>query len=232
MSDPTFSDFGVIMERIPEPELMDDPAQARAYAHADFSVPHQAFVDDFRACFPDVVPHRVLDLGCGSGDITLRFARAHPRAHIVGIDAAGAMLREARVAIDGEGLASRIVLREAHLPSLPPDLGYFDTIISNSLLHHLVDPQALWVCVREAAAVGACVWVRDLVRPASRAQATALVDHYAAGEPEVLRRDFFNSLLAAYEPDEIRAQLMRAGLAMLRVEEIGDRHVQVRGGLA
>ncbi len=32
------------MDRIPEPELMDEVEQARAYAAADFSEPHQAFV--------------------------------------------------------------------------------------------------------------------------------------------------------------------------------------------
>ena len=39
------------MERIPEPELMDDPEQARAYASADFSEPHQAFVERFTQRF-------------------------------------------------------------------------------------------------------------------------------------------------------------------------------------
>ena len=65
------------MERIPEPELMDDPAQAYAYANADFSEPHQAFVERFTQCFPGHAPRRVLDLGCGAADITIRFARAY-----------------------------------------------------------------------------------------------------------------------------------------------------------
>jgi hypothetical protein len=52
---------------------------------------------------------------------------------------------------------------------------------------------------------GAPVLVMDLMRPASPAAAEALVEQYAAGEPEVLRRDFYNSLLAAFEPGEVRA---------------------------
>lgn len=68
------------IERIPEPELMDDPEQARAYAGADFSEPHQAFVERFTQCFPRHRPRRVLDLGCGAADITIRFARAIPGA--------------------------------------------------------------------------------------------------------------------------------------------------------
>lgn len=218
------------MRRIPEPELMNDPAQVAAYAHADFSAPHQAFVDDFGLRFAGFVPHRVLDLGCGSGDVTLRFATAWTGAEIIGVDAAPVMLEAAAALIARAGL-TRVHLREVHLPGLPPELADFDTIISNSLLHHLTDPASLWSAVRQAGATGTRVWVRDLRRPDSRGQAEALVAHYAGGESAVLRRDFLNSLLAAYEPDEIRRQLADAGLAMLCVEALGDRHVQVGGVL-
>lgn len=40
---------------------------------------------------------------------------------------------------------------------------------------------------------------------------------------------FFNSLLAAFRMDEIRAQLAESGLAHLRVEQVSDRHVAVWG---
>ena len=65
------------MERIPEPELMDEAEQARAYAEADFSGPHDMFVQLFREAFPDTAPAgAVLDLGCGPADVTRRFASA------------------------------------------------------------------------------------------------------------------------------------------------------------
>ena len=35
------------MERVLEPELMDDPEQARAYARADFEEENQGFADRF-----------------------------------------------------------------------------------------------------------------------------------------------------------------------------------------
>jgi hypothetical protein len=63
------------MERIVEPELMDDEAQARAYAEADFEEPNARFVALYRE-FVGALPAgaAVLDLGCGPGDITLRLA--------------------------------------------------------------------------------------------------------------------------------------------------------------
>ena len=36
------------MQRIPEPEVMDDPVQAEAYAAADFEAAHSRIVDEVR----------------------------------------------------------------------------------------------------------------------------------------------------------------------------------------
>ena len=41
------------MKRISEHELMDDVSQAKAYAEADFSEAHNAFVEYFKVRFPD-----------------------------------------------------------------------------------------------------------------------------------------------------------------------------------
>lgn len=217
------------MERIPEPELMDEPEQARAYAQADFAEPHQAFVEHFRQCFPGHCPRQVLDLGCGAADITIRFARAYPESTLTGVDGAAAMLEFARETIARADLGDRIRLLEARLPETILPRGVFDTVISNSLLHHLRDPQTLWQAVKQYAAPGAAVFIMDLRRPDSREQAAALVGEYAGAEPEILRRDFFNSLLAAFRPEEIMEQLEQAGLAPFRVEAVGDRHVIVHG---
>lgn len=216
------------MERVPEPELMDEPAQARAYAQADFREPHQAFIEHFRRRFPAHAPRRAVDLGCGAADISVRFARAWPPAQLVGIDGAAVMLDCARHAVRAAGLEARIALRQARLPDLAGLAGDFDTLISNSLLHHLHDPMVLWDAVRALTLPGAAVLVMDLARPASRAAAEALVASYAAGEPEVLRRDFANSLGAAFEPDEVRAQLREAHLDF-SVETVSDRHLLVHG---
>jgi hypothetical protein len=50
--------------------------------------------------------------------------------------------------------------------------------------------------------------------------------------PRLLRRDFYNSLLAAYRTDEVRAQLEIAGLGHLESETVSDRHFIVWGRLA
>jgi len=219
------------MQRIPEPELMDDEAQVRAYAEADFAEPHDHFIALLRQKISNLPQAGVaLDLGCGAGDISRRFARALPDWRVRGIDGSRTMLLVAKeMTIDAE-LAGRVTFDEVLLPAAPPTESH-DLIFSNSLLHHLADPDVFWSTLRDWSAPGATIFVMDLLRPADRATAEEFVSLYAADEPAVLQTDFFNSLLAAFEVDEIRAQLGRAGLSHLPVEVVSDRHVIVWGAV-
>lgn len=220
------------MKRVPEPELMNDPEQARAYALADFSEPHQAFVDHFARCFPGYQPQRVLDLGCGPADVSIRFARTYTDCEITGVDGAEAMLAFAREAVTTAGVAARVRLHHAHLPAKLTGADTFDTVISNSLLHHLANPAVLWQTLTQLQAVRVAVFVMDLMRPASERVARELVQQYAGQEPQILKRDFYHSLCAAYCPDEIRAQLHATGLGRhLQIEVMSDRHLVVWGQL-
>ncbi|WP_419590521.1 hypothetical protein [Thiolapillus sp.] len=67
-----------------------------------------------------------------------------------------------------------------------PRQGY-DIIFSNSLLHHLLDPSALWKTLLKYAGPGARIALMDLLRPHSKQQAQALLNTYAGNEPEIKR---------------------------------------------
>jgi len=219
------------MQRVPEPELMDDQAQAAAYAAADFSEAHSRIIAAFESLFPRFCASgRVLDLGCGPGDIGFRFAARYPACRVLGVDGAAAMLAHARRRKAGEAqLGRRVDFLEGLLPGAAIPAVPYAAIISNSLLHHLHDPDVLWQTVAAHAQPGTCIFVADLMRPPNSAMARQLVDRHAAGEPGVLRRDFYHSLCAAFEPAEVEAQLRAAGLPELAVDIISDRHLVVHG---
>lgn len=220
------------MERIPEPELMNEAAQAQAYAQADFSEPHTRFVSLFAEKFPTLqVAGTVLDLGCGPADVSRRFAQAYPHCRIHGIDGAAKMLELGRVINAQAQLAQRIDLFEVRLPCQTLPLPQYDAVISNSLLHHLHDPLVLWRSLQQFARPGAPVFIMDLRRPASVQMAQALVTTYAENEPAVLREDFLASLCAAFTPEEIEAQLVVMQLTSLHVEIVSDRHLIIFGKL-
>ena len=260
------------MERVCEPELMDGPSQAQAYAEADFSASDDAFSAHALALLAhrqrgptgaeaadaglgadagfgagaglgagagcgNRPPLRILDLGCGPGNISFRLARACPHARVLGLDGAAAMLAIARERLQAEpALAERLSFRCARLPLAPTELealgNGFDLLVSNSLLHHLHDPQALWRPLRQLAAPGAWLVLRDLRRPADAAAVAALLERHAANASAQLRHDFEASLRAAFRLEEVRQQLRVAGLNSLRLAERQDRYLDVWGPLA
>jgi len=217
------------MKRIPEPDLMDDAEQARAYAAADFSAPHDAFVKLFAARFPDFSGHEIIDLGCGTADVIIRFAKAFPSIKIFGIDGAQAMLDIGMQDIQKNGLERNIRLKRCKLPDRDPSSKKYDAVISNSLLHHLSDPLILWHTVKTCTQPGAPIFIMDLLRPDNVESAKALLQRYAADTSPLLQKDFFNSLLAAYSVIEIRKQLNAAEIEYLHIDVVSDRHVLIWG---
>jgi ubiquinone/menaquinone biosynthesis C-methylase UbiE len=222
------------VERILEEELMIDPTQAGAYAAADFSEPNQAFCDFLFARFADLPSNcHVVDLGCGPADIVRRLAAMKPSWTFTAIDGSAAMLEQAKLTLQDLEVSARVQLIRARLPDLPGAVTEqrYDVVLSNSLLHHLPDPSVLWRTVQALGKPKATILVGDLLRPESLEAARSIVDAYAAEEPEILRRDFFQSLCAAFTAEEIAAQLETAGLTSLRFEPVSDRHGYVFGTL-
>src|SRR4051812_16818459 len=96
--------------RTPEPELMMGEDQAAAYAAADLSDLHQTMMTQFQERFGRVSGRSLLDLGCGSADITIRFARAYPGLRALGVDGSEVMLRFGQRAVRAAALEDRIAL--------------------------------------------------------------------------------------------------------------------------
>src|SRR2546427_11244234 len=104
------------MERVLEPELMDDPAQALAYSRADFEEENQGFVDRFAEFYPEFKAGHVLDLGCGPADIPIRLARTLPQCRITGVDGSPPMIALGLEALRVAGLPGRITARCGGVP--------------------------------------------------------------------------------------------------------------------
>jgi ubiquinone/menaquinone biosynthesis C-methylase UbiE len=76
---------------------------------------------------------RVLDLGCGTGTLTVMLKRAHPEAEVTGLDGDPQVLGLARIKAGGlniqwdEGLAS----------ALPYPDSVFERVVTSLVIHHL-----------------------------------------------------------------------------------------------
>lgn len=218
------------MDRILEPELMDDAQRAQAYAKADFSTSNQLFVNQLIRDFP-ALSGAVVDLGTGPGDVVIRLARANPSVSIVAVDGSEAMIGIAMRAVQIQHLEPKISFLCARLPGLSlPERG-FDAVISKDLLHHLPDPSVLWNEARRLAKSRAVLYVMDLFRPESLAQAKDMVKQVTGQADPLVQEDFFNSLCAAFTLEEVKEQVAAAGLPAT-VERVSDRHMLIRGRVA
>jgi len=208
---------------------MDEQDQAAAYAAADWSESHGKIPGYFRDRFPDFAGGHVIDLGCGTADVTIRFVRAFPKVTILGVDGSDAMLSFGRRSVHDAGLDSRITLEKRYLPDPSIETRSFDALICNSLLHHFADPVALWRTAVGCVKSGAPVMLIDLVRPSDHDTAVEFVKKHAKDAPPVLERDFIASLHAAYTVDEVGQQLIRAGLPQFKVEQVDELHLIASG---
>lgn len=219
------------MNRILEPELMEGEAQSRAYAQADFEQPNSLFLHLLKQYIGIDFQDYILDLGCGSGELTIKIARVYPGSIIHGIDGSAAMLKYACQSLSLEPVTcqQRIQFIQGIIPEKQLPRDRYDLIISNSLLHHLHQPENLWLTIKKYSAKSIPILVMDLLRPATTDMASQLVETYAHNEPEILQRDFYNSLCAAFEISEIKTQLKQANLENFSVTQVSDRHVLIKG---
>ena len=223
------------MLRVAEPELMNEPEQVAAYANADFEQAHSSVIELFaqtfqgQACLQGNSTPLALDAGCGPADISRRFLQRYPHFHITAVDAAANMIETASNMNRDCGLQDNIQLICQRIDEFKVTDNKFDVFISNSLLHHLHQPEQLWHLVNRACKPGTLVFIMDLLRPINTQLAQQLVDTYAPDEPEILRQDFYHSLCAAYRQEEITEQLSQHGLGYLDVKACSDRHLMISG---
>jgi 2-polyprenyl-3-methyl-5-hydroxy-6-metoxy-1,4-benzoquinol methylase len=210
------------LERVPEPEVMDESSEVEAYASAAAQTYlekiDRTFVTHVARLFPAGDPRLVrglaLDVGCGPGQIPIMMAARWPGLRITGLDAAPAMIEQARKDAARAGVAiSFQVLRlgphgEARLPF---DNASFDLVTSNSVLHHVADPVAFFDEIARVAKPDGAVLVRDLRRPSAPTYRLH-VRWFGRKYSGEMRRLYEASVHAAYTARELRDLLTESRL--------------------
>lgn len=91
----------------------------------------------------DLKGARVLDIGCGTGAITLSLALDHGAAHVTGIDIEAPVCAAARRRADDAGTTDRISIRQVTPGPLDFADGSFDVVFSKDSIIHIPDKDAL-----------------------------------------------------------------------------------------
>ena len=229
-----------MLDRVLEPEVMDTPDEARDYNAMDHAAVNEKFCEDFLwfAC-RDGRPalgaraSRVVDFGTGTALIPIELCRRAGGFTVVAIDLAENMLALAQVNVARAKLGDRVLLEKVDAKRTPYEDGAFGATISNSIVHHIPEPQRCLAEMWRVTAKGGLLFVRDLHRPSSDEAVDRLVVLHGGAPPEdpALVASFENqrtlfraSLRAAMTVDEVAAMVAPLGIPASAVTLTSDRH--------
>jgi SAM-dependent methyltransferase len=221
------------LPRTLEPEVMDTAQEASDYDAMDHGDVNARFCDDLLALRPGRALGRVLDVGTGTALIPVELCRRDPDVRVDAVDLAEHMLALAKRNVAGAGLAKRVTVARMDAKKTPWPAGTFDTVVSNSIVHHIPEPGALFAEMWRLVRPGGLLFVRDLERPAGASRLAELVETYAPRPdgPSELRamherqRTLLEaSLHAALTASEVGALVAPLGIGREAVRTTSDRH--------
>ena len=151
---------------------------------------------------PMTATARVLDVGCGTGELLRRLAARYPEAVLAGLDPVAEML-----AVAADKLGGTQDLRIGYADALPWNSGSFDVVVSCNMFHYITHPVA---ALREMARV---------LRPGGTIVLTDWCDDYIACRVcnlylRLTNRAFYKT----YRRAECLDLLQRAGFRDVKLE--------------
>jgi tRNA (cmo5U34)-methyltransferase len=105
---------------------------------------------------------RILELGCGTGNLTLKLLAKYPVAHVTTVDAAPEMTALTAARARERGLdGNRLETVTARFEQLSQPAGSFDVVASCMSLHHVKDKAPLYLRIHGWLARGGSLWFAD-----------------------------------------------------------------------
>lgn len=104
--------------------------------------------------------HRLLDVGCGPGTITIDLAAAVAPGPVVGLDREADPLQQARTTAQAAGVQN-VTFTTGDVYALDYADASFDVVHAHQVLQHLADPVAALTEMRRVCAPGGVIAVRD-----------------------------------------------------------------------
>lgn len=213
------------LPRVLEPEVMSSAKEAGEYDEMDFSATDQLFAERAAQLVHGASGpvDLIADLGSGNAKIPLALCPLLPASiRVCAVEMSPGMLAVAARNRARGSVALHLVAADAKLvPFADRSVGM---VTSNSLVHHIPDPRALFLEIARVVRPGAPLLIRDLVRPEHEHALEKLVEAHGARWSPLQRTLFSDSLHAALTLEEVRQLLDECGLSDAQVTQVSDRH--------
>jgi len=174
------------------------------FQNATYRPVHDAVLKRLAAERPGVI----VDLGCGTGQLTRRLMERYPDAQVVGVDYSNGMLSEA-----GDRIGAGVLLMQADAQQLPLRSGSADLVVCTESFHWFRDQ------------AGAAAGLADLIRPGGQLVIASIAAVTDLGEFAVRRVSGSGGQpIRALTPHRLKRLLGNAGfdvVAQRRVQRAG-----------
>jgi len=162
----------------------------------------------------DLIPSRILDIGCGSGALTVNIVEEYPTANVIGIDESEAQIQKA----ENDHAHPQVEYKMADIVEYQsPDP--FDVVLSNSTMHWIQEQDAAYENIYDHLKPGRILAIHqggkgcynELHEAAQRAYEELGFEEYFTD---------FQFPLVYYTKDEMERLLKQHGFEPLKVDEI------------
>jgi ubiquinone/menaquinone biosynthesis C-methylase UbiE len=216
------------LPRVLEPEVMSSAEEAGEYDEMDFSITDLLFAERAAQLVSGASGpvDLIADLGSGNAKIPLAMCPLLPGAtRMCAVEMSTEMLAVAARNRTRDGVSpGRLQLVTADVKQIPFADRSVGMITSNSLVHHIPDPRAVFLEIARITRPGAPILIRDLVRPENQGDLDSLLEAHAARWSPLQRTLFSDSLHAALRLEEVRELLDECGLSDVDLSQVTDRH--------
>ena len=229
------------MNREPEPELMNRAEQVEAYSSADFSLGETSFIN-FIINYLDInritLSHNdlIVDLGCGPGNISEKLSNKWPNVNVLGIDGSLEMIKKA----ESKKYKTNINNRYRNLSYLCEDVRDINIdkiffgkkismLVSNSFIHHINQIDHFFDFIIKLSSPDTINFHKDLRRPKDKKAALNLKTKCADKFCDILTKDYYASLKAAYRKTELQEKIFEFNLTSMDVIDESEEYLIVYG---
>ncbi|MFX1533201.1 MAG: class I SAM-dependent methyltransferase [Promethearchaeota archaeon] len=153
------------MKKEPEYKILDDPEVAKVYAASAAKRNKRIakiHVDSLSKL--GFKKGRILEAGCGSGDIAIELTRAFPEAEVIGLDLSEPLLEMAQKSAEEAGLSDRCSFKKGNLEAMPFEDDSFDIVVTLNTLHVLDNPVAMLDEIERVLAPSGILQLSDIKR--------------------------------------------------------------------
>ena len=227
------------MERIPEPELMEEKKQVISYDKADFSegevnlinqIDHYLLRKNISLGEKDLI----VDLGCGPGNISEKLAIKWPNTEVIGIDGSKEMILRAEYnknISNNQKKLKNLLYICSDIKDIKSDNFLFNKeislLVSNSLIHHITYIEDFFNTIKSLSSNNTVNFHKDLKRPLDEKSALELKAQCSKIYNETLTNDYYASLKASYTFKELKNFTLKNNLSSLEVFEDGDKYLSL-----